>query len=59
MHDKKEIEDRADACGNSSSKKLRVQQGKFPEVEDIVMKIFVQCRASSIPVCVPMLMEKA
>ena len=26
------IEDRAAACGNFASEKLRVQQGKFPEV---------------------------
>ena len=33
--------------------------GKFPEVEDIVMKFFVQCHASNIPMSVPILMVKA
>ena len=56
---KKEIKDRAIACGNFASKKLCVQQGKFPDVEDIVMKFFVQFHELSIPVSGPMLMEKA
>ena len=55
---KKEIEDRTTVCGNSISKKLCVQQGKFPEVENILMKFFVQCCASCIPVSGTMLKEK-
>ena len=56
---KNEIEDRTAACGKPALKKLHVQQGKFSEVEDIVMKFIVQCRSSSIPVSGPILMEKA
>lgn len=33
VYDRKKIEDRAAACGNSASKKLRVQEYKFPEVD--------------------------
>ena len=32
----KNIKDRVPGYGNSASKKLRVQQGEFPEVEGIV-----------------------
>ena len=56
---KKEIKDRVAACVSFASRKMRVQQGKFPEVEDILMKFFAHCRTSSIPVGGPMFMEKA
>lgn len=59
MYDREKIENRAAACGNSASKKLRAQKGKLSDVEEILMKIFTHCRASNIPVNGPMLMEKA
>lgn len=59
VYDRKKIEDRAAACGSFASKKLRVQEGKFPEVEDILITFLTQCRASNIPVSGPLLMEKA
>ena len=38
---------------------MRVQEGKFPQVENVLLQFFNQCRASNIPVSGPMLMEKA
>lgn len=59
VYNRKKIEENASACGSSVSKRLRVQAGKFSEVEDILLKFFIQCRAANIPVSGPMLIEKA
>nr|XP_042897002.1 tigger transposable element-derived protein 4-like [Parasteatoda tepidariorum] len=59
IHDRLKIEEHAKVCRSSSSKKMRVQEGKFPEKEKILLQFFNQCRASNIPVSGPMLMEKA
>lgn len=59
VYGRKKIEDSTAVCGSSSSKKLRIQEGKFPEVEEILITFLSQCRASNIPLNGPLLMEKA
>ena len=59
VYGRQKIENSAVACGSSALKKLRVQEGKFPEVEDVLITFFRQCRSSNIPVSGPLLMEKA
>nr|XP_015928523.2 tigger transposable element-derived protein 6-like [Parasteatoda tepidariorum] len=59
IHARQKIEEHAKACRSSSSKKMRVQEGKFPEMEKVLVQFFNPCRASNIPVNGPVLMEKA
>lgn len=59
IYKRQEIEDNASKCGKSGSKKLRVQSGKFSDIDEIVLQFFKQCRAANIPVSGPMLMSKA
>lgn len=42
VYDRKQIEDRGDGCRNYSLKKLYVYEGKFPGVENILMKFFTK-----------------
>jgi CENP-B N-terminal DNA-binding domain/Tc5 transposase DNA-binding domain len=59
IYKRKEIENNASACGSSSTKKLRVQAGKFSELEDVLVQFFNQCRAANKPISGPILIEKA
>lgn len=54
----KKIEDTATACENSDSKKLRLQDAKYSDVGNILLKFPSQGRATNIPGSGPILMQK-
>ncbi|GBM29606.1 hypothetical protein AVEN_130084-1 [Araneus ventricosus] len=53
------IEESHHQCGSSASEKLRVQSGKFADVEKVLLQWFKQYRSVEIPISGPLLMEKA
>ena len=59
IHDRQKIEKQAKACGSSASKKMWVQEGKFPEIEKDLLLFFNLYHASNIPLSDSMSVEKA
>ncbi|GBN81449.1 Tigger transposable element-derived protein 6 [Araneus ventricosus] len=59
IYKRKIIEESHHQSGSSASKKLRVQSGKFADVEKGLLQWFNQCRSVKIPISGPLLMEKA
>ncbi|GBN52936.1 Tigger transposable element-derived protein 4 [Araneus ventricosus] len=55
----RELKKRENAHLNQCLKKLRVQSGKFADVEKVLLQWFNQCRSVKIPISGPLLMEKA
>ncbi|XKL59812.1 hypothetical protein PGB90_000828 [Kerria lacca] len=56
LNNRKEIEENAKQTGG---KRMKLRAGKFEELEDILMKWFLQARATNIPINGPVLREKA
>jgi hypothetical protein len=56
LNDRKRIEEDAK---NTGGKRQKLRSGKFEELEDILMKWFLQARATNIPINGPVLKEKA
>lgn len=46
-------------CGNQSSKRSRIQGGKFQKLESVLLEWFKETRASNIPVNIELLRQKA
>ncbi|GBO12743.1 Tigger transposable element-derived protein 6 [Araneus ventricosus] len=59
IYKRKIIEESHHQSGSSASKKLRVQNGKFVDVEKVLLQWFNQCRSVKILISGPLLMEKA
>lgn len=59
IYKREEIEKNASASNSTVAKRQRVRPGKFPEIDELVLEFFKQCRAANIPVSGPMLINKA
>ena len=46
-------------CGKHSSKRSRIQGGKFQKLENVLLEWFKEARASNIPLNIEVLRQKA